>query len=118
MIASDNDVETSRPLSAKVEAMAGFGLSSADIACVLAIDEDLLKADYAHELSSGQIKANVRVAESLYRKALGDGREGVTAAIFWLKTRARWRETSVHEHTDSSDTPVIFHTTYEDRRIL
>src|SRR4029450_12015864 len=26
--------------------------------------------------------------ESLYRKATGEGREAVTAAIFWLKTRA------------------------------
>ena len=40
---------------------------------------------------------NVKVAESLYRKALDEGREGVGAAIFWLKTRARWKETSTHE---------------------
>ena len=29
-----------------------------------------------------------------YRKATGEGREAVTAAIFWLKTRAGWRETN------------------------
>ncbi len=45
-------------------------------------------------------KANVRAAENLYRKATGDGREAVTAAIFWLKTRAGWKETSVHELRD------------------
>ena len=28
----------------------------------------------------------------------GDGRESVTAAISWLKTQARWKEVSVHEH--------------------
>ena len=44
-------------------------------------------------LAGGHIKANARVAESLYRKAIGEGRESVTAAIFWLKTRARWKET-------------------------
>ena len=38
------------------------------------------------------------MAESLYRKAIGEGRESVTVAIFWLKTRARWKEDSVHEH--------------------
>ena len=43
-------------------------------------------------IASGGIKANARVAESLYRKATGEGREAVTAAIFWLKTRARWKE--------------------------
>ncbi len=45
-------------------------------------------------------KANVRAAENLYRKATGDGREAVTAAIFWLKTRAGWNKTSVHELRD------------------
>ena len=77
--------------------MAGYGLSPADIARVLDIDVEELKASYDKELSGGHIKANARVAESLYRKAIGEGRESVTAAIFWLKTRARWKETSVHE---------------------
>jgi hypothetical protein len=38
-----------------------------------------------------------RIAESLFRKAIGNDRQSVTAAIFWLKTRAGWKETSVHE---------------------
>jgi len=37
------------------------------------------------------------VAENLYRKATGEGREAVTAAIFWLKTHAGWKETVVQE---------------------
>ena len=56
------------------------------------------------------VKANARVAENLYRKATGEGREAVTAAIFWLKTRARWTETSVHEHTGNPDRPIIVYT--------
>ncbi|WP_287292079.1 hypothetical protein [Mesorhizobium sp.] len=107
-----------RPLSSKVEALAGFGLTAADIACVLATDEQNLKATYAHELESGGIKATARVAESLYRKATGEGREAVTAAIFWLKTRARWKETSVHEVEGKLDTSVTFVTTYEDQKLL
>ena len=86
------------PYASKVEAMAGYGLSADDIARVLDIAADELKADYAKELAGGQIKANARVAESLYRKAIGEGRESVIAAIFWLKTRARWKEVSVQEH--------------------
>src|SRR3954469_24994862 len=78
--------------------MAGYGLSATDIAKVLDIDVAELNASYSKQLSGGQIKANARVAESLYPKAIGEGRESVTAAIFWLKTRARWKETSVHEH--------------------
>lgn len=88
-----------RPFSTKVEALAGFGIPAADIACVLALDEGELTRDYAGELASGAIKANARVAENLFRKATGDGRESVTAAIFWLKTRARWREVNTLEHT-------------------
>src|SRR5262245_458831 len=78
--------------------MAGYGLSPADISNVLDIDVADLTVSYAKQLTGGQVKANARVAESLYRKAIGEGRESVTAAIFWLKTRARWRETSVHEY--------------------
>lgn len=96
-----------KPLTTKVEALAGYGLAAAEIACVLAIDEEELKATYACELESSPLKANARVAESLYRKALGEGRESVTAAIFWLKTRARWKETSVHEHEGKAATNVV-----------
>jgi hypothetical protein len=30
---------------------------------------------------------------------MGDGPQSVTACIFWLKTRAHWKETTVQEHT-------------------
>src|SRR5215207_11754450 len=84
--------------SRQVEAMAGYGVSAEDIATVLGLDINTLKRDYRSELKGAAIKANARVAESLFRKATAaDGREGVTAAIFWLKTRAGWKETAVHE---------------------
>ena len=87
------------PQPAQVEAMAGYGLSTEDIAKVLDIDIDTVRANCRHEQETGAIKANLRVAESLFRMAVaGEGRESVTAAIFWLKTRARWRETTTHEH--------------------
>ena len=86
------------PYASKVEAMAGYGLSATDIARVLDLDTEELKTSYSKELAGGQIKANARVAENLYRKATGEGREAVTAAIFWLKARARWKEVSVQEH--------------------
>lgn len=102
-----------RPDRARVEALAGFGLSVADIARVFDVEPAVLERDYRNELAGGQIKANARVAESLYRKAIGEGRESVTAAIFWLKTRARWKETSVHELAGSGDTDVTFKVIYE-----
>ncbi len=61
---------------------------------------------YRDELDDGHVKANAKVAENLYRKATGEGREAVTAAIFWLKTRAGWKETSVHEVGGKDGRPV------------
>lgn len=85
--------------------MAGYGVPEADIAGVLAIDPKTLRKHYRSELDHGHVKANAKVAENLYRKATGDGREAVIAAIFWLKTRAGWKETTVQEH--KSDPVVV-----------
>jgi len=105
----NNAVEDLGHLShaSRVEAMAGFGLSATEIARVLKFDPEVLKDVYLDELESGQIKSNARVAENLYRKATGDGREAVTAAIFWLKARARWKEVSVHEHAGHASVQVL-----------
>jgi hypothetical protein len=81
----------------QVEAMAGYGIPEAAIARVMRVDAPTLRKLYANELAEGQIKANTKVAENLYRKATGEGREAVIAAIFWLKTRAGWKETVAHE---------------------
>jgi hypothetical protein len=90
----------------RVEALAGYGVSEADIATVLAMELATLRGLYRAELESGHIKANSKVAENLYRKATGDGREAVIAAIFWLKTRAGWRETNVHEVSGPNGAPI------------
>ena len=82
----------------QVEAMAAYGVPEADIARVLGIDPKTLRKHYREELDTGHIKANSRIAESLYKKAMGDGAQSVTACIFWLKTRAKWKETIVQEH--------------------
>ena len=77
--------------------MAAYGVPEADIARVLTIDPKTLRKHYRDELDTGQIKANSKVAESLCRKALGDGSQSVTAAIFWLKTRAGWKEPTARD---------------------
>src|SRR5947199_70905 len=100
----------------QIEAMAGFGIPEAEIAQVLDIDPETLGARYRKELDTGRTKANARVAESLYRKATGEGREAVTAAIFWLKTRAGWKETTAHELSGAAPIQVII--SAEDAKIL
>ena len=90
----------------QVEALAGYGVPEAEIAGVVGIDAKTLRKHYRPELDHGHTKANARVAENLYRKATGDGREAVIAAIFWLKTRAGWKETSVTELAARDKEPV------------
>ena len=87
----------------QVEAMAAYGIPEADIARVMEIDPKTLRRHYRSELDTGHIKANSRMAENLYKKAMGDGPQAVTATIFWLKTRARWRETTVSEVSITTD---------------
>ena len=77
--------------------MAAYGIPEADIARVIGIDPKTLRRHYRDELDTGHVKANSKMAENLYRKAMGDGPQAVTATIFWLKTRAQWRETAIAE---------------------
>ncbi len=90
----------------QIEALAGYGVPEAEIAGMMAIDPKTLRQHYRHELDHSHTKANAKVAENLFRKATGDGRESVTAAIFWLKARARWKETSIHEHGGAPNSPI------------
>ena len=87
----------------QVEAMAAYGIPEADIARVMEIDPKTLRRHYRTELDTGHIKANSRMAENLYRKAMGDGPQAVTATIFWLKTRAKWKETTINEVSITSN---------------
>ena len=100
----------------QVEALAGYGVPEAEISGMIGIDPKTLRKHYRHELDFGHTKANAKVAENLYRKATGEGRESVTAAIFWLKARGRWKETSVNEHSGIDSKPI--EQIHEVRRII
>ncbi|MGD9507032.1 MAG: hypothetical protein AB7X49_00535 [Geminicoccaceae bacterium] len=86
--------------------MAAYGVPETEIGAVVGIDAKTLRKHYRQELDHGHTKANVKVAEALYRKALGEGRESVTAAIFWMKARAGWREVNLHQVGGPSGGPV------------
>src|SRR6185436_6501453 len=70
--------------------MAAYGIPEIDIAAVLGVDPKTLRKHYRDELDLGETKANAQVAGFLFNSARNGN---VTAQIFWLKTRARWRET-------------------------
>lgn len=95
----------------QAEMLVAYGLRQPEIAAVIGVSEDTLKKHYEHELEYGKAKATAIAAHRLFDIATrGEGRESVTALIFWLKTRAGWSEsmgtldvnhrgTVQHEHT-------------------
>ena len=72
----------------QVETMAAYGIPETDISRVVSIDPKTLRKHYRDELDLGETKANAQVAGFLFNSAKNGN---VSAQIFWLKTRARWR---------------------------
>lgn len=73
-----------------VRRLAAVGARHEDIALKMGFSSDTLTRHYRKELDDGRIDANAVIAGTLYEQArMGN----ITAAIFWLKTRAGWRET-------------------------
>lgn len=70
------------------------------------ITKKTLYDKFREELDAGLAKANALVAQSLFRKATGNGPQNVTAAIFWLKTKARWKESQQVEISGPDGGPV------------
>ena len=90
------DRDTAKRLSA-------LGCPHEDIAKRLKISADTLVKYYQEELDEGRIDANSAIAGSLFAQA----KKGNTAAaIFWLKTRARWKETQVNEITGADGADI------------
>ena len=75
-----------------MEALAAYGIPETDIGRVVGIDPKTLRKHYREELDLGEAKANAQVAGYLFNAAKNGN---VTAQIFWLKTRAKWRETPI-----------------------
>jgi uncharacterized protein YjcR len=89
--------EDSRKL---VRSLSAVGIRYVDIAQKLNITDDTLRKYYKHELEDGRIDANAQIGNTLFQQAK---KGNTTAAIFWLKTRAGWKETQVTELTGAID---------------
>jgi hypothetical protein len=108
-------------LRRQVKALAAYGVPQEEIGRVIGISKPTLERHYRDELDRGEVEANAKVAESLFRKATGDGAQAVTAAIFWLKTRARWREpatdTNMNISADGSIACLIARVASDGRKV-
>ena len=87
-----------------VKALASVGTRHEDIAIKLEISADTLTRKYRRELDEGRIDANASVAQTLFQQAKAGN---MTAAIFWLKTRAGWKETNVSEITGADGGDLV-----------
>jgi hypothetical protein len=85
----------------QVETLSGLGLKLEEIALLIVnpqtdqpISVNTLRRHFAEELARGKPKMDAQVAQSLVRRAVDMNHpQGATCAIFYLKTRAGWRET-------------------------
>ena len=73
----------------KVRHLAGVGVRQDDIARIIGCAPKTLRKRCRDDLDRGVAEANAMVSGSLFAAAKGGN---VVAQIFWLKTRAQWRE--------------------------
>jgi transcription initiation factor TFIIIB Brf1 subunit/transcription initiation factor TFIIB len=95
----------------EVMALTSFGVPQEEIAKFIGVDSKTLRKHYREEMDTAETSANATVARFLYNvasgKALKDGAsysDCVRAAMFWAKTRMRWRETNHIDHSSSDGT--------------
>jgi hypothetical protein len=100
---------------AEVAALASFGVTQEDIGAYIGISHVTLRKHYETELNVSAIKANATVGKYLFSLASGQAiATGAThgdckaAAMFWMKTRAGWREKQDVNLT-SNDGPLTIH---------
>jgi hypothetical protein len=73
----------------KVRHLAGLGVTQDDIARIIGCASKTLRKRFRDELDRGVAEANAVISGSLFAAAKAGN---ITAQIFWLKTRAGWKE--------------------------
>ena len=79
-----------------VRSLSAVGIKYVDIASKLEINDDTLVKHYKKDLEDGRTDANASIGQTLFQQAKNGN---TAAAIFWLKTRAGWKETNAVEHS-------------------
>jgi hypothetical protein len=110
---TNKPTEQSRQL---VEKLAAYGVKRTEIAMELDISEDTLVRHYRVELELGTARVTEKIATRLAAIALqeDDLRAALPACIFWLKTRAGWRETLHVNHSTEPEKVITDEATPEE----
>ena len=93
----------------KVRHLAGLGVPQDDIARIIGCAPKTLRKRFREELDRGVAEANAVISGSLFAAAKAGN---TTAQIFWLKTRAGWKEgglpdTTVQDTGEPHPQPVL-----------
>jgi len=92
----------------KVRHLAGVGVRQDDIAKIIGCAPKTLRKRCRDDLDRGVAEANAMVSGYLFANAKAGN---VAAQIFWLKTRARWRERAVSDSlapgSDAEPSPPV-----------
>ena len=92
----------------KVRHLAGVGVRQDDIAKIIGCAPKTLRKRCREDLDCGVAEANALVSGYLFANAKAGN---VAAQIFWLKTRAHWRERAVSDNlapgSDAEPSPPV-----------
>ena len=84
-----------------VKSLAAYGLLQQQIANIIGLRSvKTLRKHLRKELTLGGPEANAKVAQTAYQMAISGKHPSVT--MFWLKTRAGWREVQPPETSPAS----------------
>lgn len=105
--------ERDEKLAKLVELSAAIGYTQEQAARLIGVAVETMLKHYRLEWEQGGDRVNAAIAANLASIASsGRDKMAVTAAIFWLKTRAGWKDTSVsvavNQPKAGSDGPTMF----------
>ena len=76
------------------------------IAEFIGISDNTLRKYYRKELDIGLFRFTMALAKKGYQTAMGDGPQAAAWGMFFLKTRAGWREVTRQEQTGEGGGPI------------
>lgn len=100
--------EPTKETRSLVKALTSFGIDQSAIAAKIGVSEPTLRKHYRDEIDTGTTDLVATVANKLFNRAMTEkGMPGVTAGIFILKARGKWRDAQVVEHTDANGGQIV-----------
>lgn len=93
--------EPTEQTKTEVKSLVSFGVTHDEISNYLGIDKKTLYKYYREEIDKSSLKANAAVARVLYEKAVIE--RDTASVFFWLKTRAKWRETDKKDDKSATE---------------